>query len=212
MIDPLNIGPSLGSEREETTFAGLLVWAVCFHQGCFFPCTCFAFPLERSPLTGNSLLLVVLCAHLCPVFLNLLSWWHLTTPDNAHGTFSLWILYYFWELLSSSVGFTFGVSPPPSSHLHPPLPLVSFHHFTSLLLLFPPFSRSQRSPSMHVSLYLSSNFCCHTPTHRRRNLLLAPTFPNPSCSISCLFYASILSLICSLSPSPTLPLAAVAAY
>lgn len=87
-------------------------------------------------------------------------------------------------------------------------------HFPSVLLLFPPFPHSHRPASTHVSLYLSSNFPCCTPIRRHHNLLLAPTFPYLSHSLtcSCLFYASILSLICSLSPSPTLPLAAVGAY
>lgn len=87
---------------------------------------------------------------------------------------------------------------------------LPFYSAVSPLPVVSTFSPSH-SFSTRVSLYLTSNFPRCTLTCHHHNLLLAPTSPYLSPSLP-LFYASILSFICSLSPSPTLPLAGVSAY
>lgn len=238
-------------------FSCLLVWTVCFHQGCLLFSQLALFSVKwvffffwQLLFGGSCLLPVVLSVWfwLAAVFLLIChgGLWQLVAlakfpPGIFHASLVnfLFLLkpYAFLthslqqrglnllplsfpslSLLLYCFHFDFSCLPPHPSTLSSSCFFP--HRFTSFSLPFysavsplpvvSTFSPSH-SFSTRVSLYLTSNFPRCTLTCHHHNLLLAPTCPYLSPSLP-LSYASILSFICSLSPSPTLPLAGVGAY
>lgn len=242
-------------------FSCLLVWTVCFHQGCLLFSQLALFSVKWVFFFSDSFSLVVLSPTCCLVCLVLSGRLAAVFLLICHGGL--------WQLIAlakfppgifhaSLVNFLFLLKPYVSAFLthslqqrglnllplsFPSLSLLLYcfhfdfsclpphpstlssscffpHRFTSFSLPFysavsplpvvSTFSPSH-SFSTRVSLYLTSNFPRCTLTCHHHNLLLAPTCPYLSPSLP-LSYASILSFICSLSPSPTLPLAGVVAY
>lgn len=132
----------------------------------------------------------------------------LLTPCSNVVSISLYPFIFCQSLSPSYLSFVLLVAsslPAPE-----PLPLNVFFQFHILPLLFllpvvSPISPSHICPSSSYFLLIFPHHtlaCCH---HHHNLLHTAPFLPSH-------FYAAVLSLICSLSASPTLPLAGVSAY
>lgn len=82
MIEPLIVDPFLRCERKEKTFAGLLVWTVCFHQGLIVLGVFLSALALSFLLTGLSVAVDLTGCHVWSTHLYLphpFSQWHLTT-------------------------------------------------------------------------------------------------------------------------------------